>query len=116
MAEMEQREETLRRDGVLIAIAGLSLLNGMHFSPFFDLAFIFLQPFAPGFFITSPLLLFYFTALLLSTVTLIIGGVPAAIFEHVTGRETSDFRSLSVWALSCAVLALPTILSFFGLF
>ncbi len=116
MTEMEQREELLRRDGLLIAIAGFSLLNGMHFSPFFDPAFILLRPFAPGFFITSPLLLFYFTALLLSTVTLILGGVPAAIFEHATGRKMSDFRSLSVWAVSCGVLALPTILSFFGLF
>ena len=35
-----ERQEILQRDVLLAVTAGLSLLNGMHFSPFFDPAFI----------------------------------------------------------------------------
>lgn len=112
--EMDNREELMKRDGALIAVAGLSLLNGMHFSPFFNHAYILLQPFAPTFFISSQILLYYFTSLLLATITLMLGGIPAALYEHATGQETSDFRSLIVWAVGCGVLAIPSILSFFS--
>ncbi len=57
----DDREDILRRDGLTIGIAGMSLLNGMHFSAYFDPVFILMKQFAPGFFISSPLLIFYFT-------------------------------------------------------
>jgi hypothetical protein len=103
--DLDNREELLKRDGMLIGIAGLSLLNGMHFSPLFDPAFILFRIFAPGFFISSPLLLFYFTSLLLSAATLLISGIPAALFERFTGRKESDATSLGVWLVSSALLA-----------
>lgn len=107
----QERAETLRNDGMMIGIAGLSLLNGMHFSPFFDPFFILLKPFAPAFFISSPLLLFYFTSLLLSVATLMLAGVPAAIFERVTGRQKSDFASLGIWLLALLLFALPALIN-----
>lgn len=112
--DMQDREELLKRDGLLIAIAGLSLLNGMQFSPWFDIAFLLLQPFAPGFFITSPLVLLYLTSLLLATATLILGGVPAALYERFTGRTTSDATSLAIWAGCCGLLSLPSLLGLLG--
>jgi len=36
MSEMERREALLKQDGYIIGIASLSLLNGMHFSPYFS--------------------------------------------------------------------------------
>ena len=36
----DDREKLIRQDGLLIGIAGASLLSGMHFSPFFDPAFV----------------------------------------------------------------------------
>lgn len=114
MDDMDHREELLKRDGALIGIALLALSTGMHFSPFFEPAYILLRPFAPGFFITSPLLLFYFTSLLVSTATLIIAGVPAALYERLTGRKNSDFRSLMIWMIGCGVLALPPVFILLG--
>jgi hypothetical protein len=105
-----ERSDILRRDGMLIGIAALSLLNGMHFSPLFDPAFLVLRAFAPGFFVSSPLLMFYATSLLLSLSTLLIAGIPAALFERISGRKESDAASLGVWLLCTAALALPPFL------
>ncbi len=105
----QERAEALRNDGLLIGIAGLSLLNGMHFSPFFDPFYILMKPFAPAFFISSPLLLFYFTSLMLSVTTLLVAGIPAAIFERLTGRRKSDFNSLGIWFIATLLLTIPTL-------
>jgi hypothetical protein len=109
--DLDQRAELLKRDGMLIGIAALSLLNGMHFSPLFDPAFLVFRAFAPGFFVNSPLLLFYFTSLLLSASTLILTGVPAALFERFTGRRESDAVSLGIWMGTAAILAIYTLLN-----
>jgi hypothetical protein len=109
--DLDQRETLLKRDGMLIGIAGLSLLNGMHFSPLFDPAFVLFRVFAPGFFLNSPLLLFYFTSLLLSLAALVIAGIPAALFERFTGRRESDTVSLGVWLGASAVIAALTLLN-----
>src|SRR5262245_8602696 len=108
--DLDQREALLKRDGMLIGIAGLSLLNGMHFSPLFDPAFVLFRIFAPGFFVSSPLLIFYFTSLLLSAATLMLTAVPAALFERFTGRRESDTASLGVWLGTSAALAAVTML------
>jgi hypothetical protein len=86
----DNREDMLRKDGIFVGIAGMSLLNGMHFSAYFDPVFILMKPFAAGFFITSPILQFYFTSLFLSALTLAFGGIPAAIYERGKGFKESD--------------------------
>jgi hypothetical protein len=112
--DLDHREALLKRDGMLIGIAGLSLLNGMHFSPLFDPAFVIFRAFAPGFFLSSPLLLFYFTSLLLSAATLIIAGVPAALYERWAGARESTVVSLGIWLAATAALAAPALLGQIG--
>jgi hypothetical protein len=109
--DLDQREALLKRDGMLIGIAAASLINGMHFSPFFDPAFLLLRAFAPGFLSSSPLLMFYFTSLLLSATALVLTGVPAALFERFTGRKDSDTISLAIWLVTGAALAAITLLN-----
>ncbi len=109
MTEQVDRETLLQQDGFLIGIAGLSLLSGMHFSPYFDPAFLLVKFFGPAFFVTTPLLLFYFTSLILSTTALIIGGIPAAIFERATGRTRSDAVSLGIWLVGVGIIAFPAL-------
>jgi hypothetical protein len=106
----DQREDMLRKDGIYVGIAGMSLLNGMHFSAYFDPVFILIKQFAPGFFITSPLLMFYFTSLFLSALTLAFGGVPAAIYERGKGLQESTPTSLWIWLGGIIVLTIPTLL------
>jgi hypothetical protein len=107
----DEREDILRRDGIFIGIAGMSVLNGMHFSAYFDPVFILMRQFAPGFFITSPLLIFYFTSLFISAITLAIGGIPASIYERSKGMQESSATSLWIWFAGIAVLTLPTLMS-----
>ncbi len=109
----EERDKMVRQDGLLVGIAGLSLLSGMHFSPYFDPAFILVKfLLAPSFFVSSPILLFYFTSLFVSVSCLILAGAPAAIFERVTGRRNSDAVSLGIWLAGVLILALPAVAGF----
>lgn len=106
----EQRLHLLQQDGFLVAIAAMSLVSGMHFSPYFDPAFVLVSVIlAPGFFVTSKILLFYFTSLFISVAALVLAGVPAALFERFTGRERSDAVSLGIWLAGCFLLALPAL-------
>jgi len=109
----DDREKLVRQDGLLIGIAGASLLSGMHFSPLFDPAFVLVKFLvAPAFFISSPLLLFYFTSLLVSISCLLVAGVPAALYERAKGEGTSSGTSLGIWLAGLLVLAAPV---FFGM-
>lgn len=108
----EDRERLLRNDMLLVGILGASLLNGMHFSPWFDVAFLLFKPFFQiTFWITSPLIVFYFTALMLSTITVMLAGIPAAIFERVTGRKETDAVSLGIWLAGAILLSIPALLA-----
>jgi hypothetical protein len=111
MDDMQTRERLLRQDMLVVGILGASLLNGMHFSPWFDGAFLLMKPFFQiTFLISSPLLIFYFTSLILSTLTVMLAGVPAAIFERVTGRKESDAVSLGIWLAGAVLLSVPALL------
>ena len=110
------RQDLLQRDVLLTVAAGVSLLNGMHFSPFFDPALILMRPFAAGLFVTSPLVLLYLTSIFISLATLIIGGVPAALYERLRGLPRSTPASLGLWAAGVALVSAPTLLGLGGLF
>ncbi len=109
---MQSRERLLRQDMLLFGILGASILNGMHFSPWFDPAFLLTKPFFQiTFFVSSPVIIFYFTSLMLSTLTVMLAAVPAAIFERVTGRKESDPVSLGIWLAGAVLLSIPALLA-----
>ena len=112
--DQDERQNLMQRDVLLMVIAGLSLVNGMHFSPYFDPAFLLLRPFAAGFLITSPLVLLYITSLFVSVLTVAIGGVPAALVERARGQASSTPASLMIWAGGVAVITAPTLLGLGG--
>jgi hypothetical protein len=61
----------------------------------------------------SESLFFYFGALTLSTATIILGGIPAAIYERFVGAEDdSTEASLWIWLAGTGILTLPAIGSF----
>lgn len=114
MSDLEHREQLLRQDGSFLGIATLSLLNGMDFSPYFEFGFVLMKPLLHSFSISSPVLIFYFTSLMLALSTVVIAGVPAALFERITGRTTSDGPSLMIWMGCTGLLALPSMLRLLG--
>lgn len=109
----DDRAEIMQKDVLLVATAGLSLLNGQNASPFFWSFDQYLKPFiAP--IVSSPILLFYFTSLLLSLMTLLLAGVPAALYERLRGLQTSSPLSIGIWFVFTLLLTLPTLRNLLG--
>jgi hypothetical protein len=52
-------------------------------------------------------LLFLLSSLLVATFTLMIAGVPAAVYERLSGARESDFVSMGIWLLGVLVLTAP---------
>lgn len=101
--DMDRREEQMKRDVSLVATAALSLVNGMHFSPWFDPVAILLRPFLAGTFLGTPLVFLYLTSIFISVMTLLIAGVPAALYERANKLKDSNSTSLYIW-LGCTAL------------
>ena len=111
--EMDQREKTMQQDVMLVLIAAISLLNGMQVSPFLVIFAAGLAPILSAFFITSPVLLFYFASLCAGVSTVILAGIPAALYERFAGGRGTSVTSLTIWLVAAVILAIPTILRFF---
>lgn len=114
MRQAENREDLLQRDVLLVATAAASLVNGMHFSPYFDPTFVLLKPFIAGTLLSTPLVLLYLTSIFVSLMTLLIGGVPAAIYERYRGLKESSPISLGIWLGCTLLLTLPSLLALVG--
>jgi hypothetical protein len=109
----DQRGILLARCVLLVATAGLSLLNGTHFSPLFDSVLFFVQRLAPGFFGST--LLYYFNSLLISLTTLLLAGIPAAIYERIRRLDRSTPVSLGIWLLATLLLTWPSLMNAAGI-
>lgn len=112
--DMEEREQIMKRDVLLVAIAGMSLLNGMHFSPYFDPVAILLRPFIAGTLLSSPLVYLYLASMFVSLMSLLIAGIPAALYERMTGVKDSTSTSLGIWFAAMLVVSLPSLLAMAG--
>ncbi len=105
---MDDREQALQQDGYLLGIATLGLVNGMHFSPLYDGAFVLLRPILATLFITSPVVQFYLSSLLLAVGSVLLAGIPAALYERAKGQTGSSPASLGIWLAGLALLSLPS--------
>jgi hypothetical protein len=56
----------------------------------------------------------YVTPAAIAVVTLLIAGIPAAIYERVRGLKTSTPVSLGIWLVATILLSLPTIMRVMG--
>jgi hypothetical protein len=95
-----------------VGIAFFGMINGI-FNPFFVIVFqvsIYLMS-APLFESTAAIA--YFSSLMLSTATVILGGIPAALYERYIGaKDDSTIVSLWIWLAGTAILTLPAIGNF----
>lgn len=101
----------------LVAVIGLAILNGMFspaIIPVFALHGLWYPFFLPA--ILPAILLA--CSLIISTFTLMLGGVPAALYERISGGRESTAMSGLIWLVAVALLtlpALPNILNALGL-
>jgi hypothetical protein len=95
----------------LFGIMALAIVNGM-FSLFLVVTTtrIVIPTFAPAFLLTSPTIVVFLGYLLGATITVILSGVPAALFERATGRGETDTASWAIWLATAALLTVPALM------
>jgi hypothetical protein len=106
----------MERQYYYIAIAFFGMINGLFNQVALLFAILHMQILAPALLFGSTGLTLMFSSLMVSTATIILGGIPAAIYERVTGaRDESSVASLWIWLAGTALLTLPAVGNFFAI-
>ena len=105
----------LQRDALVAATVGLAVVSGLPVTPLFDSISYILYLFTRGSSFIGGDVLFHATSAAIAVMTLLIGGIPAAIYERIRGLQESPPVSLGIWLAATALLALPALRSVTGL-
>jgi hypothetical protein len=96
-----------------VAIAFFGMINGLFNQTWLLFALIHVQILAPTLLFGSTGLTLMFSSLMVSTATIILGGIPAAIYERIVGAvDDSTEASLWIWLAGTAALTIPAIGNF----
>jgi hypothetical protein len=102
------------RNFYYIAIAFFGMVNGLFNQTWLVFSLIHMQILAPALLFGSVPLTLMFSSLMVSTATIILAGIPAAIYERLVGAgDDSTEASLWIWLAGTALLTLPAIGNFF---
>ncbi|MFN8720136.1 MAG: hypothetical protein ACK5YI_04855 [Rhodospirillales bacterium] len=91
---------------IFVGVMIVCLINGI-FSPFIIYVLGLAPLWVPGFLATEPGMIAYFSSLILSTLTLMASGVPAALYERLVGDGGSSRTSASIWLGGALFLSIP---------
>jgi hypothetical protein len=94
------------RNFYYIGIAFFGMVNGLFNQALVPFAYLFAKVLAPALLFGSESLTLVLASLMASTATIIVGGIPAAIYEHVIGAKDSTDTSLWIWLAGTALLTL----------
>jgi hypothetical protein len=98
----------MERQFYFIGIAFFGMINGLFNQLWLLFALIHVQILAPALLFGSTGLTLMFASLMVSTATVILGGIPAALYERYAGvKDDSNVVSLWIWLAGTALLALP---------
>jgi hypothetical protein len=93
-----------------IGIMAVAIVNGI-FSPFFVVTSqVMISAIMPFLLLGGASLVAFFGSLIAATATIILAGIPSALFERLTGRKESDAASYSIWLVTAIVISFPGIL------
>ena len=96
-----------------VGIAFFGMVNGIFNQLWLLFALIHVQVLAPALLFGSVSLTLMFSSLMVSTATVIAGGIPAALYERVRGIENdSSETSLWIWLAGTGILTIPAIGNF----
>lgn len=98
---------------LFVATVFVAIVNGLV-SPAIFLVFALSPIWAPTILAPSAQTLLMLTSLIVSTGTLLLAGVPAALYERFTGLTQSSNTSMIVWLVACVLLTLPGLLPYFS--
>ena len=98
----------MSRNAYYIGIAFFGMINGLFNQVAVLFALLHVQILAPALFFGSTSLTLMFSSLMVSTGTIILAGIPAAIYERVRGaKDDSTEVSMWIWLAGTALLTLP---------
>jgi hypothetical protein len=104
----------MERHWYYIGIAFFGMINGIFNQLWLLFALIHVQILAPALLFGSVPLALMFSSLMVSTATVILGGIPAAIYDRMKGQtEDSSEVSLWIWLAGTGILTIPAIGNFF---
>jgi hypothetical protein len=93
---------------VLVPVMALSILNGI-FSPFMLIVYLANWFWYPGTFLpASSEIIAMLSSIIFATLTLMVSGVPAAVYERTKGQAGGRAAGI-VWLVAAAFLTLPAI-------
>lgn len=96
------------RNFLLFTVVGISVLNGL-FSPFLAIAVPLAAVLMPEVFPRSVGWVLFFGSILVASGTLLLSGVPAALYERLAERDPDSNVAMYVWIAGAALLALPAL-------
>lgn len=94
------------RNLLVFAVVGISILNGL-FSPFLAIAVPISAVLMPEVFPRSVGWVLFFSSLLVASATLLLSGVPAALYERLVDGDRDSITPVAIWLGGAALLALP---------
>src|SRR5262245_18657568 len=97
----------MSRNFYFIGIAFFGMINGIFNQLALIFALLYVQPLAGPLLFGNVSLTLMFASLMVSTATIILGGIAAAIYERISGAKESSDVSLWIWLAATALLALP---------
>ena len=109
----QQLSRHMDRNFYYVGIAFFGMINGIFNQLFLLFALIHLQILAPALLFGRRPLTLMFSSLMVSTATVILGGIPAAIYEwFIAAKDNSTVVSLWIWLAGTAILTIPAIGNF----
>jgi hypothetical protein len=97
----------MNRNFYFVGIAFFGMINGIFNQLWLIFALLYVQSFAAPLLFGSLSLTLMFASLMVATATIILGGIPAALYERATGASESNDVSLWIWLAATALLVLP---------
>lgn len=93
---------------LIIATVLLAVVNGI-LSPFLLSVFVLYPLWYPGWAPVDQTMIVTLSSLILSSVMLMVTGVPAALYERFVGGKGTDVTAAAIWLAAMAVATIPTL-------
>jgi hypothetical protein len=91
----------------LVPVMALAIVNGI-FSPWVLAVFVFYPVWYPGWAPPYTQIVYMLSALILSTLTIMVSGVPAALYARLSSAPRPAVSGL-IWIAGAALLTLPAV-------
>lgn len=94
------------RNFLLFIVVGVAVLNGL-LSPYLAIAMPIAAVLMPEIFPKSVGWVLFFSSILVASATLLVSGVPAALYERLVDRGRGGVAVMGIWIAGAILLSLP---------